>query len=222
MLEELRPIKPPNFTETDEPHALLADLPLPVYITTNYDDFMVQALKNRGKDPKRELCRWSTYLEEQPSVFDSKAGFLPSPSNPVVFHLHGHNEVAESLVIAEDDYLDFLVRISKDQDVIPSRIREALTGSSLLFIGYGLADWTFKVLFHGLINSTDPGLRRISVTVQLLPGSNQTEDSSQQKLKDYLDKYYGSNRIKAYWGTAREFAAELRRRWEEYIRVNPN
>ena len=33
----------PNFDDPAEPHSVLARLPLPVYMTTNYDHFMFQA-----------------------------------------------------------------------------------------------------------------------------------------------------------------------------------
>jgi len=209
-------VEPPDFTEPDEPHGVLADLPLPVYMTTNYDDFMVQALKSRNKDPKRELCRWTKDVEDQPSIFESEPGFDPTPANPVVFHLHGHDKVPESLVLTEDDYLDFLVNISRDETLLPSRIQEALAGSPLLFIGYSLADWNFRVLFRGLETATGSPLDRISVTVQL-PPTTDAQEPTQQRVQKYLDEYF--NRIDmppTYWGTAREFAAELRQRWEAF------
>ncbi|MDH4137948.1 MAG: SIR2 family protein [Anaerolineae bacterium] len=199
---------PPEFTKPDEPHGVLADLPLPVYMTTNYDDFMVQALESRHKDPKRELCRWNQLVKDEPSIFDS--GFMPTAANPVVFHLHGHDRVPESLVLTEDDYLDFLVNISRDQTLLPPRIQEALTGASLLFIGYSLADWDFRVLFRGLVMSTEPSLRRISVTVQLLPQPADAPESTRQRVHQYLDEYFNKIDMRVYWGTAREFAAELR------------
>ena len=49
---------------------MLARLPLPVYITTNYDEFMVQALSGQHKDPKRELCQWNELVRGSPSVLD--------------------------------------------------------------------------------------------------------------------------------------------------------
>jgi hypothetical protein len=199
--------EPPDFTEPAEPHGLLADLPLPVYMTTNYDDFMVQALRSRHKDPKRELCRWNKFVEDQPSIFESEPGFYPTLANPVVFHLYGHNKVPESLVLTEDDYLDFLANISRDQALLPPRIQVALTGASLLFIGYSLTDRAFQVLFRGLVVSTEPSLRRISVAVQLPPVS-----AVEQK---YMDEYFSRIDLRVYWGTAREFAAELRQRCQK-------
>ncbi len=201
-------VEPPDFAEPDEPHGILADLPLPIYMTTNYDDFMVRALQSRNKDPKRELCRWNQLVKDRPCIFESEPGFRPTVANPVVFHLHGHNEVVESLVLTEDDYLDFLVNISRDHALLPPRIQEALTGASLLFIGYSLADWSFRVLFRGLITSTEPTLRRISVTVQLAPASTE--------MQEYMDKYFNRIDVRVYWGTAREFSAELQKRWEEF------
>jgi hypothetical protein len=220
ILKRFEGCTPPDFTAPDEPHCVLAGLPLPIYMTTNYDDFMVQALKSRDKDPKREMCRWNQLVKDRPCVFESEPGFRPTVANPVVFHLHGHNEVVESRVITEDDYLDFLVNISRDQALLPPRIQEALAGASLLFIGYSLADWTFRVLFRGLVMSTEPSLRRISVTVQLPPRSTDAWESTQQRVQNYLDEYFERIDIRAYWGTAREFATELRRRWEEFSNGN--
>jgi hypothetical protein len=124
------------------------------------------------------------------------------------------------LVLTEDDYLDFLVNTSRDRDLLPPRIQEALTGASLLFIGYSLADWTFRVLFRGLVTPTEPSLRRISVTVQLPPVPNDAPDSTQQQVQKYLDEYFNRIDMRVYWGTAKEFAAELRQRWEEFSNGN--
>jgi hypothetical protein len=199
-----------NVKDPDEPHCVLADLPLPVYLTTNYDDFIMQALKSRNKEPKRELCRWNLLIKNRPSIFDS--GFQPTPANPVVFHLHGHNEVPESLVLTEDDYLDFLVNISRDQHMLPPKIQEALAGTSLLFIGYSLKDWDFRVIFRGIVISGEASLRRISVAVQLPP--------AEQEMQKYLDEYFGNIGMRVYWGTAEEFATELRERWEAFSHDN--
>lgn len=51
-------VTPTCFGTPYEIHGVLADLPLPVYITTTYDDLMVKALESRGKAPIQEICRW--------------------------------------------------------------------------------------------------------------------------------------------------------------------
>src|SRR5690348_7977575 len=112
ITEELREFGPPDFSDENEPHLVLAGLPLSMYMTTNYDDFMAAALSHVGKEPRREVCRWnrSPALQAQPTHFDN--GVPPTPANPIVFHLHGHLEVPESIVLTEDDYLDFLVAVA--------------------------------------------------------------------------------------------------------------
>ncbi|MBN1479974.1 SIR2 family protein [candidate division KSB1 bacterium] len=207
---------PPNFSDDYEPHGVLADLPLPVYMTTNYDDFMVHALTSKNWKPRRELCKWNTFIADYPSVWENESSYEPTPENPVVFHLHGHNEVPESIVLTEDDYLDFLVNISKDQKLLPPRIQRAITGTSLLFIGYSLSDWSFRVLFRGLIASTERSLRRLSISVQLPPITTNVSEDENARIQQYLDEYFKNIDIKVYWGTTSEFTRELRRRWEAF------
>jgi len=213
ILERFENAPAPDFAEPDEPHRVLAELPLPIYMTTNYDDFMVEALKSWAKDPKRELCYWNEYLKDlrkdQPSIFDSEPGFDPTPENPVVFHLHGHNEVPESLVLTEDDYLEFLANLSSDQTLLPPRIQMALATTTILFVGYRLADWNFRVLFQ-----RRQRMRYRRSILVLPPPEGQL---SGEKVLAYLDRYYADMDIVVYWGTAREFAAELRQRWEQAL-----
>lgn len=203
IVEELR-VPPPEFEAEDEPHAILAELPLPVFMTTNYDDFMTEGLRRAGKEPRREICRWnrSPALQGQRPVLTT--AFTPTAANPIVFHLHGHVSVPESIVLTEDDYLDFLVAISSEPKLLPHQIKKALAGASLLFIGYRLADWSFRVLHRGLVMAGEQSLRRLSVTVQLRPTDPERE---------YLEKYFGALNVRVYWGTAKEFASELRHRW---------
>ena len=79
--EQLKEVAPSYFEVPDELHGVLADLPLPVYITTNYDDLMVQALKSRGKTPIQEYCRWNKRItQSKPTSSD----FDPTPEKPLV------------------------------------------------------------------------------------------------------------------------------------------
>lgn len=204
--DELRTLALPDFTAPGEPHMILARMPLPVFITTNYDDSMYQALVAAGKDPRREVCRWnrSPALAAEPSPLADPL-YTPTPADPLVFHLHGRLGLPESLVLTEDDYLDFLVAISRDAALLPHQIHRALAGTSLLFIGYRLADWDFRVIHRGLVAATEASLRRLSVTVQL---------AAENEARDYLDRYFGALKLRVYWGTAAAFALELDERWK--------
>lgn len=219
LVREFRVAGSPSFQEPDEPHAVLAGLPLPIYLTTNYDDFMWRALKEWArKEPEQELCRWNKYLENLPSAFDGD--FEPTVATPVVYHLHGHMGHPESMVLTEDDYLDFLVNLgrdqgreTRDQKFLPPRIQRALTGASLLFLGYSIADWDFRVLFHSLVGYLERSIAYAHISVQLPPP---VSEELEEKAQEYLDAYFGEIRIRVYWGTCRDFIGELKTRWEDF------
>ena len=211
--------KPFDFNDDREPLNVLAKLPLPVYITTNYDDLLRAAIEHHGqaanRRPVTELCKWNRSPSFHPVYFKKGSKFVASAQTPVVFHLHGHRSAVDSLVLTEDDYLDFLVNISSGSALLPHRIQRALTGSSLLFIGYSLSDWTFRVLYRGLVSATEKSLRRISVTVQL-PQLSEDDPEVGQNIQNYMEQYFGNTDMKVSWCTAREFCAELRQRWDDF------
>ena len=95
-------------------------------------------------------------------------------------------------------------------------IQKALTGSSLLFVGYSLRDWDFRVLFRGLVSAMESSLRRMSVSVQLLPVRDDASSADRGRTQSFLDRYFDGMNVRVYWGTAQQFTAELRTRWEAY------
>lgn len=202
-----------SFTRTpytpapDDPHAVLASLPIPVYLTTNYDGFMYEALQRADKEPSMELCRWNATLSERdwPSRLDDP-DFEPDADHPIVYHLHGILPVRHSLVLTEEDYLEFLVNLSLNKAVVPTRILESLGEGSLLFLGYGLQDFTFRVILRGLMRGIEGSLRDLSVTVQL----PYEDAAAMEYLSDY---YFQKRRVIVYWGDLRAFVGELRDRW---------
>jgi uncharacterized caspase-like protein len=137
----------PDFTKPGEFYGVFASLPLPVYITTNFDRFLVEALKAQNRQPIRDFCRWNDLVREMPSALDEAE---PTPYNPLVFHLYGYSEIPESMVLTEDDFRNFVMRISAEPNRLPPRIQEAIVGSSLLFIGYDLTQPKFQVLSQSL------------------------------------------------------------------------
>ncbi|HYK04142.1 MAG TPA: SIR2 family protein [Thermoanaerobaculia bacterium] len=217
MAEALTGCKRPDFSDPFQIHRAVADLPLPVYITTNYDDFMMEAFKHSvpGRTARREVCRWHT----------ARRRFAPQPVEtlnatvdaPVVFHLHGVLDEVDSMVLTEDDYLDFLMAISELPDLIPPRIERAFVDSTLLFLGYSLEDMNFKVLFRRLVSYIQRNSSASHVAVQLAPYQNETtaeQLARARRQQSYLERHLDLQKVKVYWGTCAQFAAELRRRWE--------
>jgi hypothetical protein len=201
---------PPRFNEPGQPHGTLAELPLPVFLTTNYDDFMVSALKSRHKDPRREICRWHYLLK--PSVFETEVKeveYKPTPACPLVFHLHGCMDLPESLVLTEDDYLTFLANLAGTSKLLPPAVEKAISATTVLFIGYRLVDWNFRVIFQAL----RPRNQFSSIIVLKPPEEFEPNREAQQA---YLKRYFAAMQIKIYWGTAREFCSELKQRWTAF------
>ncbi len=193
-------------------HGVLARLPLPLYITTNYDALMTEALRAAGRKPTREICRWHPYLDDVPSRFDEEADYRPTPEAPLVYHLYGNDRRPDAMVLTEDHYFDFLVRLSSEMDRLPNYIRGAFANSSLVLLGYGLWDWEFRTLLHGLIRPLDQRHRFKHVAVQL---EVDHLTAGQEAVKQFLARYFQEAKINIYWGTAEQFAAELREWWEE-------
>jgi SIR2-like domain len=203
---ELAGVAPPDFTQPTEPHALLAELPLPLYLTTNYDDFMTRALEWRGRAAIQEICKWnpSDPVSEEPAWLLSHPAEKLNPETPVVFHLHGRFGLPESLVLTEDDYFDIMLALRSD-DVLPHQVSRAMANTSLLFIGYSLGDPDFRILHRSLVLRGALSQRRISVAVQL-------KESDRQQM--YLTKYFNQMDVSVYWGDAASFTQELRERWD--------
>jgi conflict system STAND superfamily ATPase/SIR2-like protein len=207
----------PNFSALpNEPHRVLADLPFPVYLTSNFDDWMYRALiEYKKKDARLAICRWNRHIPDKAPSFDPE--FAYSVANPLVYHFYGCMPWAEAAVVTEDDYLEFLINISRDYKSLAHRVDRAL-GGALLFLGYTLSDWDFLVLFRLFANKLrDSGNTHIAVQPEPsdMPG-DQAEKAA--KAVKYLDSYFGSAQVKIYWGTCQQFCEELRVRWEAFSR----
>lgn len=244
IVEKFQGKGPPDFNNPNEPHRVVADLRLPVYITTNYDDFMVKALERDFPKRRvlREVCKW--YLANRRQK-QKTVNLDPNPEEPVVFHLHGTLDDVNSMVLTEDDYLNFLVSTSElEGKLIPARIQDAFTSTSLLFMGYSLEDINFKVLFRKLASFLQINQSEHHVAVQLAPTvprarrDGEPEETSSgtepepnltdeeidklvqraEKQRSYLQKTFGLQKVKIYWATCEQFAEELRKQWETFNR----
>ena len=184
--------------------SLLADLPLPIYITTSYYSFLEMTLTQAGKNPRTEICYWDKRLRSIPSVFEEE-GYRPTPQEPLVYHLHGLDKYPNSMVLTEDDHLDFVSNIGHDWDGIPLLIRQALADSSLMLLGYKLSAWDFRVVFRGLVKASIDQRRPTSVAIQL-----KGDETERNYLKNYLSQ---QGRFEVYWGTVDAFIQELWQGW---------
>jgi hypothetical protein len=197
-----------------EPHNVLAHLPFPIYVTTNPDNMLTAALEAAGRRPRREVFPWNA-SRLAPSVDDSWDE--PTPDRPLVYHLFGHLETSDSLVLTEDNYLDYLIGATVNRDLIPSVVRSALTEKALLFVGFQLTDWDFRVLFRSIVRQEGGDLRAKykHVAVQVDPESDRVQDT--ERARRYLSKYFSAANIgknpSIYWGGTADFVRDLRDNW---------
>ena len=217
--EEYSSLPIPDFKNAADAHVGLASLPIPIFVTTNHNDFMMRALKAAEKDPHQEVCRWKSNISDE-------CGFLaqgkePTAAQPVVFQFYGSSQtiagesVLESLVFTEDDYFEFLINVARDEDKIPLRIQRAMAGTSLLLLGYRMDEWDFRVLFHYLLaRPLQMSRGRTHVAVQV-PSDEAKPEEQRKKVQEFLNRYIASKRldIRVYWGSSQEFVAELKKRW---------
>ena len=206
---------------------VLARLKLPIYVTTSYFDFLERAIQANGRTPRTQICFWSGeplhYLDDEHRPDPT---FAPTPETPLVYHLFGLEAYPESLVLTEDDYLDFLAIVSRDahqqqQPILPWYLRKALTQSSLLLLGYRLRDWDFRVLFRGLINSTPSSLRLVNVAIQLDPADQYRAVNAgdvRRYLKGYFEDKEKQLNFTVQYDTTAGFVARLWDAWDQWRR----
>lgn len=213
------PQAPPGKTN---PLNVLARLPLPVYVTTSFYGFMERALLQEGKQPITHVCFWDERIASHASDFYPETGFKPDPNKPVVYHLLGYEKIPSSLVLSEDDYLEFLKGIARDQTnqprpVVPSYLRESLSTSSLIMMGYSMSEWDFRALFRGVIPLYTGTRVPASFTIQMDP-QLQNENVNVQKARDYLKAYFIKENFQVVWRDVISFVDELSSKWQEWWR----
>jgi hypothetical protein len=207
----------PAFTDGEDPLRMLARLPLPIYITTSYFCFIEDALRSEGKTPSTQYWSWfgknprlellwvpnpKKPDEHAPSKPDDYVrDYNPTPMEPVVYHLFGIENFTNTLVLSEDDYMNFLMKAAESttsNDIVPSTLRTALSEHRLLLLGYHLPDWDFRALFRFIssFKNRAPGTSQ-SIAIQLMP--NLQDKKFEEKSLEYLRKYFKEYRFDTKW-----------------------
>lgn len=167
--EELRAIFDGDYPLTPL-HRFLSEVPRPLLIvTTNYDDCIERALIATGVPFDLVIhttnlniggyILWTPHGESEPREVLPKKLDIDLEKRTVVYKMHGtvdrRKNGRDQYVITEDDYIDFLARMTK-KTVIPAFCAEPFATRHFLFLGYGLRDWNLRVV----LNSIEKDLRR--------------------------------------------------------------
>lgn len=236
----------------DDPLTILASFPIDVFVTTSHHLFLERALSRASKLPVTDVYQWmeaeTIRMPRQygPVRVDPEdpqrrhsvewADFEPSDRTPLVCHLFGVDSFSKSLVLTEDDHIDFMLKANQlsmqagDQvprasggyggrqaptDWLQGHVRTALAERLLLLVGYEIDGWDLRALLKGLIvrvRRRAVGTQEISVAVQMAPcDSGRVRD--ERLYQDYLEEYFGELcSFKIFWEPADSFMMELRNR----------
>jgi hypothetical protein len=143
--------KLPRFVPS-EVHAALANLPFSLILTTCQDDLMARALQAAGKAPIVQRYNLRGDKRDNPEF-----PLTNSPQGPLVYRLFGDAQEPGSLVLSENDLLDFLIAIVSDRPPLPNSLGGALkrANQSFLFVGFGITQWYLRVLLKVLVRSLE-------------------------------------------------------------------
>ena len=176
------------------------------------DDFLYDALKFSGKQPNR--LYHSEFGWERSDETDN---LILSEQQPLLCHLYGYHDEPASLIITEDDYLEFLVKNTKQEIKLPSAVTERLGRTSYLFVGFTVTDWNMRTLFHILSNLGRKG-REPHIAVQIEPLKDLNSKEQEDRVREFLRRYFRhrlDSHVDVYIETTQQFLVELRDRWKK-------
>jgi hypothetical protein len=183
-------------------HQNLAVLPFYFAITSSPDNMFYEALKRQKKEP---IIGWYNFKRKK-SVMEVKS----TVDKPLLFYLCGTIKEPESLVLTENDLLDFLVTIIS-KDTLPVRLINELQAddNSLLFIGFGFKHWYLRILLH-VLKIKNKASRSFAL-----------EDFAARNIDEFKSTVFffheGPCKIHIFERNFNSFAKELRKRYEESL-----
>lgn len=134
-----------KFTAKEIPpiYTKLAQLPVPMVLNTNPDKFIYRAFQEVGKKPEKLHYN---YLRHQK---------VPIPhitvDQPLMYNLFGKYADEESLVITQDDQVDFIKNILEGKSELSKSILSYCDrDKSFLFLGFEPNTWHLPLLFKSL------------------------------------------------------------------------
>jgi hypothetical protein len=147
-----------------EVHRFLAEVPAhQVIVVTNYDTLLEQAFRAAGKP--YHLVVYSTNCKEhanallcwphngEPRFVEPNKLDIDLGNTTVIYKMHGtvdKNDCGrDSFVITEEDYVEFLSRMTT-QKAVPALLSRCFRDRNFLFLGYSLGDWNLRVILKNI------------------------------------------------------------------------
>jgi hypothetical protein len=196
-------------SDPEDPYSILADLDAPIYLNASCETLLLKVLRVTGKNPEAVFAAWrcTPPKKPQPSIA------TPTPEAPWVYHVFGLFGKPDTMVLTEDDFFDYLIKTSKLGLLLPALVSQ-LMGSSLLFLGFRLDDWRFRVLFRMIVTSegaeTMKGFSHVGVQVNPDEQSFADVERARKYMQSYFEKSKNApTEISIYWGSPADFLKQL-------------
>ncbi len=149
---------------------MLAALPFRFIITTNYDRLFEQALRSVTVSPGKTKDPMVRVYDPNASGAPEDVLLDPEVERPVLLKLHGDIDKPNSIVITEEDYINFIYRMgSPHLHPIHEKIRSRMMEWPVLFIGYSLRDLNLRLLLRTLHWHVDQARIPLSFSVDRKP-----------------------------------------------------
>jgi hypothetical protein len=128
-------------------------------VTTNYDDLIERAFRDRGQpfdlvihttDPELgDQVQWQPHDTGDPVAILPNKLDINLETTTVIYKMHGtvdrRSGKRDQYVITEDDYIEFLGRMTKNK-AIPAIFAEPFQTRGFLFLAYSLSDWNLRLV----------------------------------------------------------------------------
>jgi hypothetical protein len=147
--------------------------------------------------------------------------FIDLKKTTVIYKMHGtvdRRSKWDNYVITEDDYVDFLSRMT-GQTAVPALFMRAFHDRHFLFLGYGLRDWNLRVVLRNLRGilprTADPAAaprQEESEAVAEEEGAALRSWAIQFRPSDLEVELWNARRVKIYNVDINEFVRCLRER----------
>lgn len=99
--------------------------------------------------------------------------------------------------------------VDRPWEMLPPWIMRAISNHCLMFLGYSLLDWSFRVIFRWLVLSLRQTQRRLKIAVQL---SRFDDEAANERAQNYLREYFHHVfDVTIFWGDAQQFISEVQR-----------
>lgn len=132
-----------------EAYQRLARLPFFMTVNLTPEDFMTRAFRAAGKAGAQSLHY--NFRKDR-----GQAVIQPVTAKPLVYNLLGTLDDPESLVLSQEDRVEFIKNVVKSNPGIPNAVMSHFDNrKTYLFLGFNLENWDYRLLCDALQLSKD-------------------------------------------------------------------